>query len=843
VVPGGQGLAAVLTTAAITTASTVLFDSLDVAYGYKTWEEAGLDIGKSFLTSAVTSTIGLGFKAVGTAWSGASGTFGEIGKGVVGKTLLAGAQTFTTNTATSALNAFNWTDGKLGWDTNSFMQGSFGTGAWASVAGAAGAAGTSTLLRGNLTGFSNLHAGDVSSVANLAGGLASSGIEYGISGQTTLNVLRLAGGSGDSAWGVGLMEMHLGGDQGFGMNFGTSGTDMSLGTIRRAAEGMGTFVKQQEFNWYEAFGGVDYAAGYTESREVGTQLRENYSFGDQAALVQQARFLSGQDKLRVGYISDPGKTTAAGDSRLVDLATLGQKGNIASQLAAGIVMGHEAYRNGLYDGAVMQEYETQRAAVGHTEMALRAAKEYGTGLITSSENLTNDVLNYLQGPEEFAKYVGATYDSSADYWKLVKDAKGKYGWEWDNSLDFDVSLLRKEGKLAKAMMEDPELAAAVIFGGGKISYKNMNGTVANQLSYALMPQVAGKTTGGLEWISPQMAAYNDARKAFELGTVSFASASAAAQTLMANPSPGGVGALNEALMRVQSSGLLVKSSGSIDRSGLIGDGTDEVPYLPVRADAKGKVSLAGYAEYRFVDDEFYGGLKRSLVDKGKYSQAWLDENYPLHGYARNQHSGGDVVGSGDVIASVSGDYALSYDAKYGFGSAVTSALMANTQYFNGHMAAESVMDYMAAFSTQGTTLAKNGNAYNLNGIIAGTVIGAQGSTGIADGAHVHGEIRTLFRNQWVVAPRLWNSTFGLNDVYSPALEPTTWASRNSGYPSPNLSDPKLWNSLNADWEQYGYDYMNMPRFFVDNLRRAPSGFKMNWDDFAYALRSRGGVSW
>ncbi len=106
---------------------------------------------------------------------------------------------------------------------------------------------------------------------------------------------------------------------------------------------------------------------------------------------------SGQDKLKVGYIVDEGRTTALGDSRTVDLATLGQKGNIASQLAAGIVMGHEAYRNGIDDGALMQEYETQRAVLGHTEMALRVAKEYGMGFITQNAKLSRDVAEYLKG--------------------------------------------------------------------------------------------------------------------------------------------------------------------------------------------------------------------------------------------------------------------------------------------------------------------------------------------------------------------------------------------------------------------------------------------------------------
>jgi len=404
--------------------------------------------------------------------TGLSGVLGA--KGVVGKTLLAGAQTFTTNVASSAINAFNWSNGELGWDTNAFTRGAFGTGALASVAGAAGAAGTSTLLSGNLTGFSGLHKQDVLAVSNLAGGFASSGIQYGMTGETTLNVLRLAGESQGRSWGYGLMEMHLGGDQGFGMNVGSNGTDMSVGTIGRAMAGMGTFVKQQEFNWYEAFGGVEYAADYTGSREVGTQLRENYSFGDHAAHVQQERLLNGQDKLRVGYIGNEGQTTAVGDSRVVDLATLGQKGSIASQLAAGVVMQHEVYRNGVYDGQLGQEYETQRAVLGHTEMALRVAKEYGMGFVAQNAKLSRDVAEYVKGPESFAKYVGDTYDSTADYWKLVK-AKGKYYLEFDAKTDIydekgnflvgtgDSSATAVQGALAKYLGVSSAEAAAAMF--------------------------------------------------------------------------------------------------------------------------------------------------------------------------------------------------------------------------------------------------------------------------------------------------------------------------------------------------------------------------------------------
>ena len=79
----------------------------------------------------------------------------------------------------------------------------------------------------------------------------------------------------------------------------------------------------------------------------------------------------------------------------------------------------------------------------------------------------------------------------------------------------------------------------------------------------------------------------------------------------------------------------------------------------------------------------------------------MDANFPLYGFAEKRHSGGDVHGSGDIVAAVNGSYTLGYDGTYGFASALSSGDM---QYFQGHMAPNSVMDYIAAFSTQGVSL-------------------------------------------------------------------------------------------------------------------------------------------
>jgi hypothetical protein len=151
------------------------------------------------------------------------------------------------------------------------------------------------------------------------------------------------------------------------------------------------------------------------------------------------------------------------------------------------------------------------------------------------------------------------------------------------------------------------------------------------------------------------------------------------------------------------------------------------------------------------------------------------------------------------------------------------------------MSAESVMDYIAAFSTQGVTLAQSGSSYKLNGTIAGMVLGNEGDTGLAAGIHEHSEIRVLRNGNWVADTRLWNATFGYGAAYSSALVPTTWATRNSGYTEKDLSNPVLWKNLSDDWEQNGYDYMNMPRFFLKNSQSAPNGYKMNLDEFIYGI--------
>ena len=416
-----------------------LFTAADVVNGQMSADEGLFNFTKSALSSVFTFGMGQLGTVVGDSLQAVNGVAGTIAK-----TMWSGAQGFTTNLGQGLINSFTYTneDG-FGLNGEAFAQSVVGQQALAGYLGGMASTATSGLLAGNLRGFSKLNTEDVLSVSNLTGGLVSSGIQYAMTGEATFNVLNFTDLSGNRKWNTGLVEMHLGGSQGFSMNLGSNGTDVSLGTIGRAMQGMGTFVEQQRIRWYDATGGMSFSQGYNGNRQVGTLLRENYSFGDNQAQTQLDRLLSGRDTLRVGYITNPGETVAVGDSRVVNLATLGMSGDINSQLAAGIMLEHEAYRNGVDDGANGQAYETQIAALGHTQMALRVASEYGFDVIAENANLTSDVAAYLKGPAAFSNYMGANYDSSADYWKL------KIGGtlEWDNSRDLNVEYVGADGKV------------------------------------------------------------------------------------------------------------------------------------------------------------------------------------------------------------------------------------------------------------------------------------------------------------------------------------------------------------------------------------------------------------
>jgi len=121
----------------------------------------------------------------------------------------------------------------------------------------------------------------------------------------------------------------------------------------------------------------------------------------------------------------------------VRVSSLGNDRN--SRLHLGVVLGHEAHRDGVYNGEEGQRKETFESVLAHTAMAMEMENDYN-GLIASDETLSQDVENLKKAIAskdlgKFEGYVGASYDSSADYWKLVKDKDGNSYLEYDGRKD------------------------------------------------------------------------------------------------------------------------------------------------------------------------------------------------------------------------------------------------------------------------------------------------------------------------------------------------------------------------------------------------------------------------
>ena len=112
-------------------------------------------------------------------------------------------------------------------------------------------------------------------------------------------------------------------------------------------------------------------------------------------------------------------------------------------LALGLVLQHEAYRDGMERSG--NSAETVRAVKAHTEMALRMqgsgmGGKLLEGVLSSIPELQGDKDNYYaymyglsQGgaakdaaEAAYAAYVDGTYDSSGDYWKLLEDGRIQY---------------------------------------------------------------------------------------------------------------------------------------------------------------------------------------------------------------------------------------------------------------------------------------------------------------------------------------------------------------------------------------------------------------------------------
>lgn len=403
-----------------------VFTVLDMANGVE-MGDALEGFGKKAMISVASSAISVGVNggclAGGSKIAGLAQSSG-LSESVIGAAVMKGTEIAATNCATSAIQAFSFKSAFSGrdcFDERGFSRGVTGNDAMARVAsGVAGTfvrAGISEYTgRNDYSGYSRAHMEGISSVSSLAGGIASTAVSWGMTGNATVNLLNtsmLKGfGLTDRAGGAvntGLLELRIG-SGGARAAVGMNGTDMNVGMIASSMKGLGALYNNARIANYCTNNGI----------ESGVAMRALYSYGDRSGKSLYNELVSGSASLGInGEIEGQACTITGSDGvRTIGLNTLGN--DLISGINAAVVLQHEAYRDGL--ASADQNAETRMAVEGHTRMAARILDDgLYSEAIMSNASILADMAVYSGSPESFDSYVDEMYDSSGDYWRIKLD--------------------------------------------------------------------------------------------------------------------------------------------------------------------------------------------------------------------------------------------------------------------------------------------------------------------------------------------------------------------------------------------------------------------------------------
>ncbi|PKL07688.1 MAG: hypothetical protein CVV51_12800, partial [Spirochaetae bacterium HGW-Spirochaetae-7] len=422
---GGAALPALLGAAAIGLSDNAVFGALDIAGGYRTWEEAGLEFGKSLAGSALNVMTAGVFNGYGGDASGffsgglSAGLDCTSGmSGVVGRTMLSGLRTTTSSLASGAIDAVRWNGSSLAWSGQAFSSSLQGGMVSASSGIAAGL--VSGALDIQLEGFTGgLYSGG-KALSALTGGLAGQVVNYSLAGRASFNLanfsmLGLEGRNGGIVSG-GLLELSLGKD-GLGMAIATGGMDASLGALAEAAGGLEAWGANARLMLSMQSEADDFASALRTLYSVGSGAREGRKLFDS--------ILSGRADIALeaegDFCAETRFDEASGMRRIVlgrDALTDG------SRFGMNIILAHEAYRNGLDDGASGQAGETELAVLGHILASESIAATYGSSSLSEArQDELRSLLAARGGDSSSLMQVLSGYESSGDYWKLTKEGR------------------------------------------------------------------------------------------------------------------------------------------------------------------------------------------------------------------------------------------------------------------------------------------------------------------------------------------------------------------------------------------------------------------------------------
>jgi len=429
---GAVTLGNVAATALAGSAGNILFGTLDAAYGYKTFGEAAFDIGKSYVTNFVGISSSVGSSVLGDI---VKGNISNQFLNVAAQTGVTGLQAAASSITANALNSFTYNEGNFNWSNEIFASGmkSTLTNTAASMASSfttqSLTAINSGLDLGNLIGFSGENAADIGKFNSLAGSFAGQGVNYAMGNDVTLNLLDISLFKDlfnyKKDYHSGLLELHLG-RNGTKMNLGTGGANISIDNLASAFKGLQVWdVNSRISGFIEKEDDFDSAIA----------LRTQYGFGDGTQKGQLRDILKGNTKINTDAEEEFGAETVRDNNgnRAVTLAGYKSGMSVEDQLLFGVLLGHEAYRDSVVTDDNKQE--TRTAALAHTKMAIKMIQD-GYKSLLSDTNSLKDIVAYSIGGDFFNSYVDKNYDSSGDYWKLLRDGtlvNDNNGWLVDEA--------------------------------------------------------------------------------------------------------------------------------------------------------------------------------------------------------------------------------------------------------------------------------------------------------------------------------------------------------------------------------------------------------------------------
>ncbi len=459
---GGVALPALLGAAALNLADDAVFGALDVAGGYRSAGDAGL----AFLKKSAMA--GVSILGGGIFGSGLSGTLsGASGLAeVAGRTTLLGLQGASTAVANAAIGAVSWNGSSLGWSGASFAAGIKD----GLVTAATGMAGNLTrgLLNQGLEGFTGVVYDNGIALSGLGGSLAAQGVQYALTGTAAVNIANLnmfgLAGSDGVAVPMGLLALRLGPD-GLSAGLGSDGADISLGTLGRAAMGFEAWA----VNARMAISGQEEATRYASA------LRTLYSVGGSASAERTlyGRILAGRTDIVEDCSGDYRAQTIYDQTTGHATISLGGESRAdASRFGMGIILAHEAYRDGIDNGQSGQHDETVGAVLGHIGAAASLAATYGSGAMSATQRAEIEAMRaaYAGNGESLASVLDS-YDTRGDFWRLnhdgslafdgratLRDEDGTIIW---SAADMGVKESQIEGSLLKILGVDQGSAANI----------------------------------------------------------------------------------------------------------------------------------------------------------------------------------------------------------------------------------------------------------------------------------------------------------------------------------------------------------------------------------------------